>query len=383
MALKKIDTRVLLSPPHMGGEELKFIEKAFHENWIVPLGPNVNQFEQQMVDYLEADGIYAVAMNSGTSAIHIALKLLDVKPGEEILCASQTFIATANPILYEKAVPVFVDSEPDTWNICPYSLQKAIEERKRATGKVPRILICVDLFGMSAKYDEIERICARYGIEIIEDAAEALGSAYRGKKCGTFGRFGILSFNGNKIITTSGGGMLITHSKAEAEHALFLITQARSKAPYYLHHEIGYNYRLSNVCAGIGIGQLAVLNDRVKARRRNFEFYQKSLATLPMKFISGKDGFFSNHWLTTILLDEKCAVKPSDLIEHLNTYNVEARHTWKPLHTQPVFKSVSFYKTQEKAVAETVFDRGVCLPSGSAMTEQTLEQICQIIRAAF
>ncbi|MBY0414795.1 MAG: aminotransferase class I/II-fold pyridoxal phosphate-dependent enzyme, partial [Bdellovibrionales bacterium] len=269
-----------MSPPHMSGEEKKYIDRAFNDNFIVPLGPNVNDFEQTMVKYLKAENLYAVAMSSGTAAIHIALILMKVQPGEEIFCSSGTFIATCNPILYEKAVPVFIDAEEKTWNICPKSLLKAIEAKK-ATGKIPRILIVADLFGMSADYNAIMEICNKYNIEVIEDAAEALGSSYHGKRCGIFGRFGVLSFNGNKIITTSGGGMLLAQTKEEADKALFLITQARDKAPYYLHSEIGYNYRMSNICAGIGLGQMSALDERIKVRRSHFEFYKKALANLP------------------------------------------------------------------------------------------------------
>lgn len=382
MDLKPFNPKILLSPPHMGGDEIKFIGRAFEENWIVPLGPNVNEFEKNMITYLAEDNLYAVAMTSGTAAIHIALRLLNVEQGEEIFCSSATFVATANPILYEKAIPVFVDSEIKTWNICPDSLLKAIEAKKRQ-GKIPRILICADLFGMSADYEKIEAICQQYNIQIIEDSAEALGSTYKGRKCGVFGKFGILSFNGNKIITTSGGGMLITHSKEEAMKALFLITQARDNAPYYLHSEIGYNYRLSNICAGIGIGQLNVLDQRVQNRRNNFTHYVEALKDSPMEFTADPPDFYSNHWLTTALIDSQSNKKPSDLINLLSSYNVEARHIWKPLHTQPIFKSNEFFSIYSKPVAEKIFNEGVCLPSGSNLEFETLDKICQIIKNLF
>lgn len=382
MTFKPFGTRVLLSPPHMGGEELKFIGRAFDENWIVPLGPNVNEFERNMITYLAEENIYAVAMTSGTAAIHIALRLLDVQAGEDIFCSSATFVATANPILYEKAIPVFIDSEIGTWNICPESLLKAIEAKKKK-GKVPRILICADLFGMSAQYERIEEICKQYNIQIIEDSAEALGSTYKGKKCGVFGKFGILSFNGNKIITTSGGGMLITHSKEEAEKALFLITQARDKAPFYLHSEIGYNYRLSNICAGIGIGQLNVLDERVTSRRANFSYYLEALKETPLEFTSDPEDFYSNHWLTTALINPKSKRKPSDLLSLLESYNIEARHIWKPLHTQPIFKNNEFYSIHSRPIAEKIFDEGVCLPSGSNLEAETLNTVCRIIKSLF
>lgn len=382
MSLKRFDNRVLLSPPHMGGDEIKFIERAFNDNWIVPLGPNVNEFENNMIKYLAGENLYAVAMTSGTAAIHIALRLMNVEPGEEIFCSSATFMASANPILYEKAIPVFIDSEIKTWNLCPDSLLKAIETKKKQ-GKVPRILICADLFGMSAQYDRIEAICEQYDIQIIEDSAEALGSTFKGRKCGVFGKFGILSFNGNKIITTSGGGMLITHDKAEAEKALFLITQARDKAPYYLHSEIGYNYRLSNICAGIGIGQLIVLDERVKARRSNFTHYKEALKNSPLEFTNDPADFYSNHWLTTALIDPKSGKKPTDLLHLLENFNVEARHIWKPMHTQPIFKGNEFFSVYSKSVSEKIFDEGVCLPSGSSLAPETLETICKMIKSLF
>lgn len=366
----------------MSGEEKKYIDRAFNDNFIVPLGPNVNDFEHTMVKYLKEDNLYAVAMSSGTAAIHIALRLMNVEQGEEIFCSSGTFIATCNPILYEKAIPVFIDAEEKTWNICPKSLLKAIEAKK-STGKIPRILIVADLFGMSADYKAIMEICDKYKIEVIEDAAEALGSTYHGKKCGIFGRFGILSFNGNKIITTSGGGMLLTHTKEEADKALFLITQARNHAPYYLHSEIGYNYRMSNICAGIGLGQMSALDERIKVRRSHFEFYRKTLAGLPVSFVAEDSDNFSNRWLSTMLIDPKSKVTPTHLLRVLEQANVEARHIWKPMHTQPIFKSHEFFSIHSYPISEKIFDEGVCLPSGSSMDHATIEKVCEIIKSAF
>lgn len=380
--LKKFEERILLSAPHMSGNEMKYIQEAFNSNWVTPIGPNVTEFEKNMATYLEEQNLYAVAMASGTAAIHIALRLLNVKEGEEIFCSSATFIASANPIVYEKAIPIFIDSEIKTWNVCPDSLLKAIEVKKKQ-GKIPRILICADLFGMSANYDRILEICNNYNITIIEDSAESLGSTYKNKKCGTFGHFGILSFNGNKIITTSGGGMLITHSKEEADKALFLITQARDKAPYYLHSETGYNYRLSNICAGIGIGQLQVLNDRVAARRRNFHLYRENLKNTPLSFFEDNSDFYSNYWLSTALIDQSSNKTPADLIAYLETFNIEARHVWKPLHTQPVFKQNDFFHIEKQPIAEKIFSEGICLPSGSDMTPDTITTICKIIESAF
>lgn len=376
--MNKLKDRLFLSPPHMSGEEMKYIYRAFGDNYIVPLGPNVAEFEKHTLDYLAQEGLYAVAMNSGTAAIHIALRLLNIAPGDEVLCSSATFIASANPILYEKATPVFVDSEPDTWNICPNSLLKAIESGKRR-GSVPKALICADLFGMSANYKVIEDICRQQRIEIIEDAAESLGSSYRNRKCGTFGKFGIFSYNGNKIITTSGGGMLITHSKEDAEKALFLITQARDRAPYYLHSEIGYNYRLSNICAGIGLGQMEKLDDRVAARRRNFFHYQSELKDSFLQFLQEPEGYFSNRWLSTALIDPLSQKTPSDIIRHLNAYNIEARHVWKPLHTQPLFKTAEFFHVEKTPVSEQIFASGLCLPSGSNMSEEMLQAVCNAL----
>lgn len=382
MSNLKFENRLFLSSPHMSGNEMKYIEKAFEDNFIVPLGPNVNEFEKNMVQYLGEKDIYAVAMSSGTAAIHIALRLLDIQPGEEVFCSSATFIASANPILYEKAVPVFIDSEIETWNMCPESLLKAIEAKKK-TGKIPRVLIAVDLFGTSAQYNKIQEICQQYNIELICDAAEALGSNYQGRKCGTFGRFGILSFNGNKIITTSGGGMLITHSKEEATHALKLITQARDHAPYYLHTELGFNYRMSNISAGIGIGQLEVLNDRVNARRAHYDNYKKELKNTPLVFAQDLDHTFANRWLSTALIPKESNKMPKDLLNFLNEYNIEGRHIWKPLHTQPIFSENEFFSVKNEPVAEKIFNEGICLPSSSNMTKEEHLQVCKIIQLFF
>lgn len=382
--VKKLETRVLLSAPHMSGNEIQYIESAFQTNWVTPLGPNVAAFEQNMVDYLGEKNTYAVAMSSGTAAIHIALRLLQVQEKEEIFCSSATFIASANPILYEKAIPVFIDSEINTWNLCADSLQKAIDTKKKQGKKIPRILICADLFGMSADYSRIEEICKKYDITIIEDSAESLGSTFKKRKCGNFGKFGVLSFNGNKIITTSGGGMLITHSKEEADKAVFLITQARDKAPYYLHSEIGYNYRLSNICAGIGIAQLQALESRITARRSIFEIYKKNLTGLPLSFTTEPtDDYYSNHWLSTALIDTSSKKTPADLIAYLDQFNIEARHIWKPLHTQPIFKDNEFFHIENKPVAEKIFEEGICLPSSSFLKPEVTLQVCDVIRSFF
>jgi pyridoxal phosphate-dependent aminotransferase EpsN len=319
-------------------------------------------------------------MSSGTAALHVALRLAGVQPGDEVFCSSATFVATANPILYEKAIPVFVDSEPGTWNICPASLEKAIDTKKRA-GKIPKFLVCVDLFGMGARYREILELCRRHGIRVIEDAAEALGSKVDGKSCGGFGDFGVLSFNGNKIISTSGGGMLLVHERALKDKAIFLITQARDRAPFYLHSEAGYNYRLSNICAGIGLGQMEVLPARVEQRRAHYETYRRLLAPVGFEFAAEPSGFYSNRWLTTCLLPANAKLDPHALMTALDSYNIEARRIWKPLHTQPLFKGLEFFSTNPVPVAEMIFDRGLCLPSGTAMNEATVEKVASIIRS--
>lgn len=381
--MSKYKDKVFMSAPHMGGTELEHIKRAFKENFIIPLGPCVDEFEGAIENFLGAnEEIYAVAMNSGTSAIHIALKLLDIKQGEEIFCSSATFVATANPILYEKAKPVFIDSEEETWNICPKSLEKAILEKKKQ-GKVPRVLIVVDLFGTSANYSEICKICEANNIEIIEDAAEALGASHNGKMCGIFGKYGVLSFNGNKIITTSGGGALIVHTKEEAQRALFLITQAREDAPYYLHTTVGYNYRMSNICAAIGLGQMEVLKSRVEKRRDNYNFYRNKLAGLPVKFVTEKENNYSNRWITVILLPEDERFSPSDLISTLANDNIEARRVWKPLHSQPLFNDSELYSLNEISIAQKIFDYGVCLPSGSSLSDEELRRTSEIILKYF
>jgi len=367
----------------MSGQEKKYIDKAFSDNYIVPLGPNVDELEDKILSFLNVKGLHVVAMNSGTAAIHIALKLLEIKQGEEVFCSTSTFVATANPILYEKAVPIFIDSEPETWNICPLSLQRAIDIKRKSNSKIPRVLITVDLFGKSCNYDDISRICKENNIKIIEDSAEALGSTYKQNKCGVFGDYGIFSFNGNKIITTSGGGALVTHSKKDAQKALFLITQARDKAQFYLHSQTGYNYRMSNISAGIGIGQMNVIENRVNQRRNNFKIYKQLLKDCPVTFLKEDQDSRSNHWLSTILINEDSKVKPEKLIEALDLYNIEARRVWKPLHTQPLFSNNDFFTVHDKPVSEDIFERGLCLPSSSFLKEIEIKDICEIIKSTF
>ncbi|ASS87258.1 pyridoxal phosphate-dependent aminotransferase [Geobacillus lituanicus] len=360
--------RIYLSPPHMSGNEQTYIQEAFETNWIAPLGPNVDAFEKELAEYVGAKG--AAAVSSGTAAIHLALRLLDVKKGDCVFCSSLTFIASANPILYQGAEPVFIDSEPDTWNMSPLALERAMEQAKKE-GKLPKAVVVVNLYGQSAKMDEILAICGRYGVPVVEDAAESLGSTYKGKKSGTFGKFGIYSFNGNKIITTSGGGMLVSDDVEALQKARFLATQARDPAPHYQHSQIGYNYRMSNIVAGIGRAQLEVLDERVKARRTIFDRYVQALGDIEgIHFMPELEGTMSNRWLTTLTIDQQAlGVTPMDIINALAEENIEARPVWKPLHLQPVFNGVTYYPHQEGwSVSDELFANGICLPSGSSMT---------------
>lgn len=374
--------RIWLSLAQMGGEEQKYIKEAFDTNWVVPLGPNVNAFEQDLRNYLNED-VHVVALSAGTAALHLALVMLDVKPGDEVLCQSFTFSASANPIKYQGASPVFVDSEPETWNMCPKALRKAIEDRIKVTGKKPAAIIPVHLYGMPAKMDEILAIAREYDIPVVEDAAEALGSTYKARKCGTLGKYGALSFNGNKIITTSGGGALVTHSEAEAKRVMFFATQAREPAPHYQHEHIGYNYRLSNISAGIGRGQMEVLQEHVDARRSHHAYYREALSDVKgIEVMSAPTSDFnSNYWLTCITIDSKVTgYDREELRQRLEAENIESRPLWKPMHLQPVFADCPFYSMVEgKAISEQLFDRGLCLPSGSALTSAHLDRVIATI----
>ncbi len=366
-------TKIYLSSPHMGGTEQDYVNEAFQTNWIAPLGPNVNGFENDIESYVGNDKKVAV-LSSGTASIHIALELLGVSKGDEVLCQSFTFSASANPILYQGATPVFIDSESDTWNMSPELLEKAINDRIE-NYKKPKAIIAVHLYGMPYKAKEINAIADRYNIPVIEDSAEALGSTYFNKSCGTLSTLGILSFNGNKIITTSGGGALITPDEDTKNRAVFLSTQARDNAPHYQHSTVGFNYRMSNVLAGIGRGQMAVIDDRVEARRRNYEFYKKQLSTYSnIEFLEEPEGFFSNRWLTCILTDsfetrEKIRLT---LLED----DIESRPLWKPMHMQPVFKDAIHFSN---GTSEDLFNRGLCLPSGSNLSQYDLDRILAII----
>lgn len=372
--------RILLSYVHMGGTERDWVEKAFESEWIVPLGPNVDEFEHRLEKYLGAPNV--VALSAGTAAIHLALVALGVGSGDEVICQSFTFAASANPIKYQGADPVFVDSEPDTWNMSPDALEEAIIDRKKQTGHYPKAIIPVYLYGMPAKMDEIRAIADKYGIPIVEDSAEALGSEYKGKKCGTLGNYGCLSFNGNKIITTSGGGALVCHSKEEADRVKFYATQAREQRPYYYHETIGYNYRLSNVSAGIGCGQMDVLQPHVELRRAIHDFYTKELAEIDGLSVQQNPStdFDSNFWLSTVLIDPKTGKDPESLRQFMLDAGVETRRLWRPMHMQPVFADAPYYGG---TTCETLFDRGLCLPSGSGLKEEELRYVADKIKEFF
>ena len=379
----KENTKILLSSPHMTGNELKYIEEAFRTNWIAPMGPNVDRFEKDLASYVGVNA--AAALSSGTAAIHLALKLIGVKPGDSVFCASLTFIASANPVLYLGGEPVFIDSEEETWNMSPQALRRAFDDAV-SEGKLPKAVIIVNLYGQSAKMDELMEICNEYRVPVIEDAAESLGSRYKEKASGSIGKYGIFSFNGNKIITTSGGGMLVSNNEHAVQKARFLSSQAKDNAPFYKHSEVGYNYRMSNVLAGIGRAQLEAINERVEARRSVYERYEKELADLPaVSFQPELAESFSNRWLTVMLLDpNKTRITPHRLKRSLEAENVEARYVWKPLHTQKLFESAKFYPHEgEYAVSEKLFQHGLCLPSGSNMTEEEQTRVIQAIRKMF
>ena len=372
-----MNKKIWLSNPHMGGGEMKYIEQAFAENWIAPLGPNVNGLENDLENFLEED-IHVAALSSGTAAIHLALVLLDVEAGDYVICQSLTFSASANPIIYLGAHPIFVDSEEDTWNLCPNALEDAIKFGI-SKGKKPKAIIAVSLYGMPYKADEISELSLKYDIPVIEDSAEALGSTYKGRKCGTFGDFGILSFNGNKIITTSGGGALTLRHKEFKKKAVFLSTQAKDDAPHYEHTKIGYNYRMSNICAGIGRGQMEVLQERVDQRRANNQFY----ADLFQDYAGFKlhkeptSEYYSNHWLSIISLESKSDITKTQLIQKFAKDNIETRPIWKPMHMQPVFKNAEHFGSN---LSERLFATGLCLPSGSNLTDEDRERISSVLK---
>ena len=371
--------KIWLSSPHMGGKEEVYVKEAFDTNWIAPLGPHVDGFESDLCKFTGLQA--AAALSSGTAAIHLALILLGVQAGDEVICQSFTFSASANPIAYQGAIPVFVDSECDTWNMCPKHLRTAIEDRI-AKGKKPKAIIPVHLYGMPANMKEIISIANEFDIPIIEDAAEAIGSNINNKPCGSFGELGVLSFNGNKIITTSGGGALIADNESLIKQARFLATQARDAAPHYQHSHIGYNYRMSNVCAAIGRGQMEVLVDRISQRRSNYDYYVKHLGPIDgIIFLAEPTGYFSNRWLTTILVDasKTNGITREDTRLALEKQNIESRPLWKPMHLQPVFAGTSFYGD---GTSEQLFKNGLCLPSGSNLTQLDLDRVINEITKA-
>ena len=387
---------IFLASPHMSeeGYEQQYIKEAFDTNWIAPLGKNVTEFENEMKAKLGAKA--AVALSAGTAAIHLALKSVGVQQGDVVFCQSLTFSATANPIIYEKATPVFIDSEEETWNMSPVALQKAFDIYEKM-GKLPKAVMVVHLYGICAKIEEIANVCKKYNVPLIEDAAESLGTTYNGKYTGTFGDYGIISFNGNKIITSSGGGMLLVNTEDAEERAkkvLFWATQARENAKWYQHEEIGYNYRMSNVVAGIGRGQLKVLDKRVNKKRYIYEYYQKAIGDLDGLTLMPRDvkEAYDNCWLTTIQLSDDCKVKPMDIMNALEKDDVESRPVWKPMHLQPIFKDADFVSEQDictvvdeytgadNSVSGLLFERGVCLPSDSKMTDEDLDRVCKVVR---
>ena len=370
-----MESRIFLSFPHLGGTEMNWIEEAFKGSWVVPLGPNVDEFEKRLSRYLEAPDV--VAVSAGTAAIHMAMVMLGVGPGDEVICQSFTFAASANPVTYQGAKPVFVDSEPDTWNMDPAALEEAIIERHRATGRYPKAIVPVHLYGMPARMDEILEIASRYGIPVIEDAAKALGSEYKGKKCGTLGKYGALSFNGNKIITTSGGGAVICPDSEAAKRVLFYVTQARENRPYYYHEHIGFNYRMSNISAGIGCGQMDVLAEHVERRRAIHRLYSEAFKGSDRITVheNPTDDFNSNFWLTTVLIDD---ADPEQLRQAMNSRNIETRWLWRPMHMQPVYADAPYYGGN---TAESLFSRGLCLPSGSNLTDSDIERVVTTLKS--
>lgn len=375
-----MNNRIWLSLAHMSGREQDFIKEAFDTNWVVPLGPNVDAFEKALAEYLKADR-YVTALSAGTAALHLGLILLGVKSGDEVICQSFTFAASANPISYLEANPVFVDSEKDTWNMDPVLLEEAVKDRLRKTGKVPKAIIPVHLYGMPAKMKDIMEIAGRYDIPVLEDAAEALGSELYGQQCGTFGELAALSFNGNKMITTSGGGALICRTEEEAKQTKFYATQARDAAPHYQHTHIGYNYRMSNICAGIGRGQMFVLNDHVSRRREMHDLYTSLLKDVDgIEVMQNPDeNTESNFWLTCILVDPQKAGKTrEDIRLKLEAENIETRPLWKPMHLQPVFVDAPFYGN---GTSERLFDVGLCLPSGPTLTNEDIKRVVDVIKA--
>ena len=375
-----MEKRVLLSSATTHGDEMKYIQEAFDRNWVAPLGFNCDNFEREICEYL-SDGttaVHGLSLSSGTAALHLAVKLAGVKPGDIVLCSDMTFVATINPVVYEGGVPVFVDCERETWNMDPAALEKAFRKYPEA-----KVVMLAHLYGTPAKMDEILDVCKRHNAVLIEDAAEALSATYRGEKCGTFGKYNVLSFNGNKIITTSGGGMLLTDDEAARNKALFWATQARENALWYQHQEVGYNYRMSNVSAGIGRGQLKYIDEHRDLKEAIYRRYQAAMADLPVRMNPYLSCCSPNFWLSCILMDEGSGADPMELIRLLEENNVESRPIWKPMHMQPLFEGHDFITVEEKAVDEQVFARGMCLPSDIKMTPEIQDQVIELIRGYF
>ena len=376
------NSKIWLSSPHMGGTEQTYIQEAFDANWVAPLGPNVNGLEQDLENYLDSNA-HVGALSSGTAAIHLGLILLGVQTGDEVICQSMTFSASANPILYLGATPIFIDSEAQTWNLCPIALEAAIIVRIKK-GKKPKAIIAVHLYGVPYQIESIREVADKYSIPILEDSAEALGSSYKGQKCGTFGDIGVLSFNGNKIITTSGGGAIVTKTAALKDKSIFYATQSRDNAPHYQHSEIGYNYRMSNICAGIGRGQMEVLDEHVALRRQMHDFYVDIFTSIEgvEVFSTPNDDYFANYWLSAITIDatKTNGITAETLRVALDAENIESRPLWKPMHLQPIFSTYPYYGSN---VAQNLFENGLCLPSGSNLTDKDRERISMVIKSVF
>jgi dTDP-4-amino-4,6-dideoxygalactose transaminase len=376
------ESKIWLSSPHMGGNEQNYIKEAFEANWVAPLGPNVNGLEQDLETYLDNQS-HVGALSSGTAAIHLGLILLGVQAGDEVICQSMTFSASANPILYLGATPIFIDSEEQTWNICPVALEQAIQDRIQK-GKKPKAIIAVHLYGMPYQIEAVKAVADKYGIPILEDSAEALGSSYKGQKCGTFGDIGVLSFNGNKIITTSGGGAIVTRTRELKEKAVFYATQSRDNAPHYQHSHVGYNYRMSNICAGIGRGQMEVLDKHVDLRRQMHDFYVEVFASIDgvEVFSVPNEDFFANYWLSAITIDstKTNGTSRETLRLALEAANIESRPLWKPMHLQPIFEKYPYFGGK---IAENLFEKGLCLPSGSNLSNIDRDRILNVIKIIF
>jgi dTDP-4-amino-4,6-dideoxygalactose transaminase len=374
---RDIDDQILLSTPHMGESERDFVEQAFLTNWIAPLGPNVDAFEAELCTLVGSR--HGAALSSGTAAIHLGLRLLGVGPGDRVFCSTLTFAASANPIIYQGAEPIFIDSDASSWNMCPVALERAFAVAK-SEGWRPKAVIVVNLYGQSADMDTILALCSAYGVPVLEDAAESLGATYKGRASGTFGKIGVFSFNGNKIITTSGGGMLVSDDVEIVARARFLATQARDPAPHYEHSEIGYNYRMSNILAGVGRGQLHVLSSRVAARRRVFERYQDGLKDIAaLEWMPEPDWSFSNRWLTTATISSP-NYSASNVIRELSSDLIEARPVWKPMHLQPVFQGRRYFTAGNSSISDDLFSRGICLPSGSSLSDKQLDRVIEVLK---